>query len=85
MQDYALIDEEEDSSIQYDTIFNEEIVNAFEEEARLKKAKEEEEARLKKAKEEEEARLKKEKKERIETLKQEIEMKNKEMETLNDN
>ena len=65
--------------------FNEEIVNAFEEEARLKKEKEEEEARLKKEKEEEEARLKKEKEERIDKLKQEIEMKNKEMEKLTDN
>ena len=85
MQEYSLLEDEEDSAIQYDTIFNEEIVNAFEEEARLKKEKEEEEARLKKEKEEEEARLKKEKEERIDKLKQEIEMKNKEMEKLTDN
>ena len=85
MHDYALIDEEEDSAIQYDTIFNEEIVNAFEEEARLKKEAEEEEARLKKETEEEEALHKKEKEDRIKKLKQEIEMKNKEMEKLTDN
>ena len=74
MKEYSLIDDEEDSSIQYDNIFNEEIVNAFEEEVRLKKEKEEEEVRLKK-----------EKSDRIEKLKLEIEMKNKEMELLNDN
>ena len=85
MKEYSLIDDEEDSSIQYDNIFNEEIVNAFEEEKRLKKEKEEEAVLLKKEKEEEEVRLKKEKSDRIEKLKLEIEMKNKEMELLNDN
>ena len=70
MKEYSLIDEE-DEQIQYDDIFNEEIVNAFEEEKRLKKEKAEEEERLKK-----------EKAERIELLRKEIEMKNKEMEEL---
>ena len=82
MKEYSLIDEEEDEQIQYDDIFNEEIVNAFEEEKRLKKEKAEEEERLKKEKAEEEERLKKEKAERIELLRKEIEMKNKEMEEL---
>ena len=84
MQEYALIDEEDDTQIEYDTIFNEEIVNAFEEESRLKKEKEEE-SRLKKEKEEE-ARLKKEKEkeDRIEKLKQEIELKHREMKELTD-
>jgi hypothetical protein len=84
MQEYALIDEEDDPQMEYDTIFNEEIVNAFEEESRLKKEKEEEEDRLKKEKEEEEDRLKKEKEDRIEKLKQEIELKHREMEELTD-
>ena len=73
MQEYALIDEEDDHQMEYDTIFNEEIVNAFEEESRLKKEKEEEEDRLKKEKED-----------RIEKLKQEIELKHREMEELTD-
>ena len=89
MKDYSLIDDEEDNTVEYDTIFNEEITNAFKEEERRKIEEEEkraeEEKRIaeeKRAEEEKKIQLQKEKEERIELLKKEIENKNKEMEEL---
>ena len=75
IKEYSLIDNDEEEGIDYEDIFNEEIINTFKEEERLKKEKEEEKIRLKKEKEE-----------RLINLKEEIERKNKEMEELlNDN
>ena len=75
MQDYSLID---DDRIDGDDIFDEEITNAFKEKGNLEKEKLEKE-KLEKEK------LEKEKLERIKKLQQEIELKNKEMEELQNN
>ena len=71
LKDYALIDEGGENDTNYDDIFDEEIIGAFEEEKRLKKEKEEAEKRLKKEKED-----------KIQQLQEEIRAKSEEIDRL---